>query len=656
MTRLRTFGIVAHIDAGKTTLTERILFDTGAQSWVGSVDEGTAAMDFMPEERSRGISITSAATRAQWGDHVMQVVDTPGHVDFVAEVERCLRVIDGAVVLVDGVRGVESQTRAVWAQTAASGLPRLVFVNKLDRAGAAFREVVAEVAEQLECNAVAVTVPLRDANGEFSGLGDAITGAVQWFEGSPEADHVPALQRALRTAHDRLVEVVADHDQQVMAEFVAGRRVPAERLRAALRGAFLRGKVVPVLGGSALYNRGVDWLLDAVVAYLPGVADLPARGIWGVPGAGNEASPFCGFVFKVQHLDEVWNYVRVVRGRLQTGGSLVRAHKQQAGRRTVEQLWTVKADRHEVVPSVGPGEVVVVPGEFQWRTGDTVCDPRDVVTLPAPRFSAPVLAVTFEPARAEDAAALHAAVLELAIDDPTLRVAREHDRIVVRGMGELHLEIVADMVRERAGKDFRVSMPRVDRRETIAGPASGVAESRATVAGREVAARCSLALEQAPEASPATVVSDTDGAAAQVALVELRRRVRAGSRVGQLYGCRVRLGAVEAGLETEALIEQAASLALDQALADARVVELEPWVDLEVLAPAASSNAVLADLGSRGAEVSSVAAGRLGARLSGRAPLNRMIGYVTRLRSITKGLGQVTMRPAGFAPSGAATG
>ena len=656
MTRLRTFGIVAHIDAGKTTLTERILFDTGAQSWVGSVDEGTAAMDFMPAERSRGISITSAATRAAWGDHVMQVVDTPGHVDFVAEVERCLRVIDGAVVLVDGVRGVESQTRAVWAQAVSAGLPRLVFVNKLDRAGAAFRAVVAEVEEQLDCTAVAVTVPLRDASGEFSGLGDAVTGAVQWFEGRPEAEQVPELQRALRTAHERLVEVVADHDRAVMTEFVAGRRVPAERLRAAVRGAFLRGKVVPILGGSALYNRGVDWLLDAVVAYMPGIADLPASGIWALPSAGNEASSFCGFVFKVQHVDEVWNYVRVVRGRLQTGGVVVRANKPQAGRRAVEQLWTVKADRHEVVPSAGPGEIVVVPGEFGWRTGDTVCDPVDVVTLPAPRFPAPVLAVTFEPERAEDAAAVHAALLEFAVDDPTLRVAREHDRIVVRGMGELHLEIVADMVRERTGKEFRVSRPRVDRREAIAGPAVGSAESRATIAGREVAARCSLALEQAAEASPAAVSADVEGAVAEVALVELRRRVRAGARVGPLYGCHVRLRAVEAGSETEALIEQAASLALDQALAEARVVELEPWVELEVLAPAASANAVLADLGSRGAEVSSVAAGGLGARLSGRAPLACMIGYVTRLRSVTKGLGQVTMRPAGFAPSDVATG
>ena len=260
-----------------------------------------------------------------------------------------------------------------------------------------------------------------------------------------------------------------------------------------------------------------------------------------------------------------------------------------------------------------------------------------------------MLAVTFEPELAAHAAKVHAAVRELAIDDPTLRVAREHDRIVVRGMGELHLEIVADMARARAGVAFRVSKPRVDRRETVARAAKGQAEVRATIAGREVAARCGLAIAPAQAATPATVVAKAAGAVAEVAAAELRRRLLTGVRVGAMHGVEVTVERVECATEAEALIEQAASKALDHALADAGVVELEPWVALEVLAPTASSNAVLADLGARGAEVSSVAAGRLGARLSGRAPLARMLGYVTRLRSITKGLGQVTMRPAGFA-------
>jgi elongation factor G len=466
MSRLRTFGIVAHIDAGKTTLTERILFDTGAQSWLGSVDDGTAATDWMPAERSRGISITAAAIRVQWGGQALQVVDTPGHVDFVAEVERCLRVIDAVVVVVDGVRGVESQTRAVWRQAVAAGLPRLVFINKLDRTGADYAAVVAEVAEQLECVPVPLVVPLLSGAGAFAGLGDAITGAVQWFDGRPDEDLVPALQSRLLAAHERAVEVAADHDDAVLRDVLEGRRVEPARLQKALRAAFLAGAIVPVLGGSALYNRGVDWLLDAVVVLLPTVAELPRRGIWAVPQAGNRAAPVCGFVFKVQHLDRVWNFVRVLRGRLEAGARLVRGRQPQHDV-AVEELWLARADRHEVLSEAGPGEIVVVPGEFGWRTGDTVCAVGAPVTLPQVRFPAPVLAVTFEPERAGSAAALFAAVRELAADDPTLRAERDADRIVVRGMGELHLEIVGDLVRARTGLGFRVSRPRVDRRETV---------------------------------------------------------------------------------------------------------------------------------------------------------------------------------------------
>jgi elongation factor G len=650
MHRLRTFGIVAHIDAGKTTLTERILFDSGAQSWIGSVDDGTAAMDFLPAERTRGISITAAASRVAWGEHILQVVDTPGHVDFVAEVERCLRVIDGVVVLVDAVRGVESQTRAVWQQTVAAGLPRLVFVNKLDRPGADYQAVIEQVAEQLECKPVALVVPLLDGGGQFAGLGDALTGAVQWFDGRPDAAIVPALQAVLRTAHECLVEVAADHCEAVMTSVVAGEAVTAPALRAALRAAFLDGQIVPVLAGAALFNRGVDWLLDAVVAFLPGVADLPARGIWQVDQAGNEAAPFCGLVFKVQHFEQVWNYVRVVRGRLSTGAAVVRAQRQLSGSAAIPELWLMRADRHEVVASVGPGEIVVVPGDLGWRTGETICDPGHPTILSSPKFPAPVLAVTFEPELAEHTGRVYAAVRELAIDDPTLRVAREYDRIVVRGMGELHLEIVADMARTRSGVAFRVSKPWVDRRETIRAVGEGTGEAHALVMGCDQVARCTVRLQPLPGGEPATLRVGIEGDMVSIAAAELRSQLVAGFRVGALHGVELHLLQLSCETRAEAVVEQAAAKALEHALEQAGLVELEPWVTFEVLAPAASSAAVLADLGTRGGEVLQLASGGLGTRLHGRAPLARMIGYVTRLRSITKGLGQVVMRPAGYEP------
>lgn len=652
MDRLRTFGIVAHIDAGKTTLTERILFDSGAQAWVGSVDDGTATMDWMPAERARGISITAAATRVAWNGHTLQVVDTPGHVDFVAEVERCLRVIDGVVVVVDGVRGVESQTRAVWQQAVAAGLPRLVFVNKLDRSGADFGAAIAELAEEFECAAVPLIVPFRDEAGGFAGLGDTLGGAVQWFEGRPSADSVPALQAALEVAHDRVLEFVADRDDALLADVLAGQRIAVHRLQAVLRREFLAGRVVPVLGGSALYNRGVDWLLDAVAAFLPAVGELPRRpggvvGPWSVDRAGDPGAPFGGLVFKVQHLDTVWNYVRVVRGRLEPGAALVRGGRAGAPQRIAE-VWTMRAERHQAVPEAVPGEIVVLPGDFGFRTGDTICAAEAPLVLPTPRFPSPVLAVTFEPALAADAARIHAAVRELAIDDPTLRVARERDRIVVRGMGELHLEVVAELARARAGVEFRVSRPRVDCRETVGGSAEGSAEVRAIVVGRERVARCSLRVEPQPDGGPASVEVLGQGAAAVAAAEELRARVLSGLRVGPMVDLRVVVLEVLGEAGDEAMVQQAAAKAFDAALARAGWVELEPWLNLEIVAPAGSSAAVLADLGARGAEMTGVSSGRLGTRLTGRAPLSRMLGYVTRLRSISKGLGQVTMRPAGF--------
>ncbi|MBX3462389.1 MAG: GTP-binding protein [Planctomycetes bacterium] len=646
MDRLRTFGIVAHIDAGKTTLTERILYDAGAQSWLGSVDEGTATMDWMPAERRRGISIAAAATRVDWGEHVLQVVDTPGHVDFVAEVERCLHVLDGVVVLVDGVRGVESQTEAVWHQANARGLPRLVFVNKLDRAGADFDAVVAELEERLECRALPIVVPLHDAAGRFAGLADACSGAVQWFEGRPEPELAVRLQQRLSAATERVVDAAAFADEHVLADAVAGRPIPGDRLRAALRGPFLDGRLVPVLCGAALWNRGVDWLLDAVVHFLPSLRELPRRGLWSVADAGDPAAPFCGMVFKVQHQVEVWNFVRVVRGRLERGGAWCAAAR-PGSVRTCAELWLVQADRHVDALAAVPGEIVVLPGELGLRTGDTVCDPRHPVALPVPRFPTPVLAVTFEPERAEDAPRILAALRELEVDDPTLRVDHVPAGIVVRGMGELHLDIVADLVRERTGTSFQLSPPQVDRRETVQGAGVGEAEVRALVAGRERVARCQVAVTpQGPPDRPAEVV---DAAGAVAAADELRARAETGSRVGPLFGVRIELQAAEASPEAgEALLQQAAAKALAAALSAGEIAELEPWVGIEVWCPEAAANAVLADLAARGVSVTGVASGRLGARLTGAAAMARMLGYVTRLRSMTRGKGQLSMQPLGF--------
>jgi elongation factor G len=651
MDRLRTFGIVAHIDAGKTTLTERILHDTGAQAWVGSVDQGTASTDWLPQERSRGISIMAAATRVTWGANVLQVVDTPGHVDFVAEVERCLHVLDGVVVVVDGVRGVESQTEVVWQQATARRLARLVFVNKLDRPGADFDAVVAEIGRVFECVAVPLVIPLADASGAFAGLGDAVTGAVQWFLDPPDAGHAVTLQAELRRAHDRLVEAVADQEDALLELVVAGKPISPGVLRASLRRALLCGGVVPVLAGAALWNRGVDWLLDAVSALLPAAADLPRTGLWSVERAGDPEAPFCGLVFKVQHHDVVWNYIRVVRGRLRAGTPYLRS---RAGALPCEvgEVWVMQADRHRSVASAEPGEIVVVPGELGLRTGETLHDPNFPVLLPVPRFPAPVLAVTFEPDQAEHAHRLLTELRALAIDDPTLRVDHDQGQLVVRGMGELHLEIVADLLRSRVGQVFQLSRPRVDRRETIGADGCGEAEVRATIAGVEHHAFCRVEVTRLSEAqAPGIVeVGVGDSVAVTAAAQDLRQQVANGCRVGAMGGLRVKIVRVapEGSAVVEALLQQAATKAMMLAIEQAGLVLLEPWVTFELWCPEESSAAVLADLGARTAVILGVSSGRLGARIRGKAPLARMLGYVTRLRSITKGRGQAALRPAGY--------
>ncbi|MEO6593563.1 MAG: hypothetical protein ABIP94_02280, partial [Planctomycetota bacterium] len=506
--------------------------------------------------------------------------------------------------------------------------------------------------ERFECRALPFVVPLADEAGRFAGLGCALTGAVQWFEGRPDEVLEQRLQAEILAAHERVVEAAADADESILGEVVAGRRVPVDRLRAVLRAQFLAGQLVPVLCGAALWNRGVDWLLDAVGALLPALSELPRQGMWAIERAGDRAAPFCGVVFKVQHGEEVWNFVRVVRGQVVPGASWCRGRLPGTIGKLGE-LWLVQADRHRPTASAVPGEIVVLPGELGLRTGDTVCEQDHPVVLPTPRFPAPVLAVTFEPARAEDGAALAAALRALAVDDPTLRVEREHERLVVRGMGELHLDIVADLVRTRTGVAFQQSKPRVDRRETVRTKASAEAEVRAVVGGIERAARCAVSVAPAADPTvPAAVLSLADVPAAAAAIEELRSQLAAGFRVGPMFGAQITLCSVsaEGGEAVEPLVQQAAAKAVVAAVNLAELVELEPWVSLEVWCPEESATAVRADLGARGAAVSSVSSGRLGARLRGRAPLARMLGYVTRLRSMTKGRGQVSLRPFGYAP------
>lgn len=658
--RLRNLAIVAHVDAGKTTLTERILFDAGLQRWMGEVEHGTAAMDWLPEEQERRISITAAATRVVWRQHVLQIVDTPGHVDFIAEVERCLRVVDGAVVLIDGVRGIESQTVTVWSEADHWSVPRLCFVNKLDRAGADYEGLLQGLRERFGVRPVAVVVPALDPSNGLAGLLDAVTGAVQWYRGTaPTESERQEIRRRFQVANERVVEAAADLDPSVMADVVAERPVSPERLRDAIRSGCLGGALVPTLCGSALHNRGVDWLLDAMCDLLPSPLDRSRRPIDPEPPP-DPAAPFCGYLFKVQHCGaEVWSFVRVFRGVLRQRDTFHCARVPGAAFAAAE-LWIMHAGTHHQVTAAGPGEIVVIPGDLGLRTGDTLHQPGAPIELSAAVFPEPVLAATFEPLAAADAGRILGALHELELDDPTLRIECESGTglPIVHGMGELHLDVVASRLRARIGPVFQRSGLRVDRRETVKAVGRAGAEARMSRDGEESSAVVEL------EIGPSTAGNRVRAAAGLgtqplvgAVLRELESRLATGLRTAapaqgvtiELLGLELR-GRQPDPAAAEVLVLQAASVALDRALAQAGIVVLQPWVVFAVRCPEESCSVVLADLAARGGTIRLVSAGRLGARIEGRGPLAAFLGYVTRLRSLTRGQGVADLLPDGYGP------
>ena len=701
---VRNIGIVAHINAGKTTLSERILFDTGKQRFMGEVDEGTATMDWMPEEQRRGISITAAVTTVEWRGRRMHLIDTPGHVDFTAEVERCLRVLDGVVVLLDGVRGVESQTETIWRQAGARGVPRLVFVNKMDRAAADFAGSLRALGQRLQCPALPIVLPLR-RDGDLVGLIDAVAGELRPFaaDAGPRADGAAELPMDVEAARMAVVEACAELDEELLADFVEGRPISTERLQSSLRRAVLGGQVVPVLCGSALRNQGVDLLLDAVALYLPAPSDLPpVRGVGeGIGGheqlrSASPAAPFSGLVFKSQRLgSDVLHLVRVYSGLLGRGDRV--GTTAAAGSLRVLRVWRLHAAFREQVEAAGPGDVVGIETDAPVATGDSLYAERAPIRLEPARFPHPVLAARLEPQSAADLPAIEQAARELVLEDPTLRLDLDADTgvLTVTGMGELHLEVFGTLLAQATGQRVRLGKPRVAHRETVTGVGRGVGEWRVPDAAGERWARVEVEVAPAPGAGDA-VVTDGDGGAADSGGSEpgaepsagttstsnggpgrmprppripsdLRRslieELAAQARHGLHHphparDLTVRLLGVEGTAASEMdqmLFFEALRVAVRRAMAQAGPQILEPVLWFEVACPSDAVSAVLADLRSRGATVTLVDSahvdgGQGAARIQGRVALAPMLGYATRLRSITRGLGSVTLLPHGFAP------
>jgi elongation factor G len=660
----RNIGIIAHIDAGKTTTTERILFYTGRTHRMGNVDDGTTVTDWMEQERERGITITAAAVTCFWRDCQINIVDTPGHIDFTAEVQRSLRVLDGGVVVFDAVAGVEPQSETVWRQADRYRVPRICFVNKMDRLGADFWRTVDMIREQLSANPVAIQVPIG-AEDRFVGLVDLLTmHAVIYADDlgtRQESTDIPQeLQAEVSEHREMLLEQLAESDDAIMEKYLEGQEISANELRAALREATLRGDLVPVLCGSALRNKGVQPVLDAVVEYLPSPLDVPP--MVGInPRTDTEwkcypdpSKPFAGLVFKVVSDPYVGRlvYLRVYSGKLKAGGTVLNTVKGE--RERVGKLLRMYANRREEIPAIGAGDIAAAVGLKNTFTGETVSDFNQQVILEAIKFPEPVISVAIEPRTEADRDKMNEALQRLAEEDPTFQVRTDDQtgQLIISGMGELHLEVLVDRMLREFRVMANVGKPQVAYRETITRKARSEGEFVRQVGGRNQYGQVLLELEPLQPGAGFEFVNRTRESTLPrefVAAVEsgLRESLDSGVLAGYpLVDLRTTL--VDADFDEEESSEMAfkvaASMALRSATEDAGPVLLEPVMKIEAVAPDEFSGAIIGDLSARGGHIEGLQPRGVGMQaVRAMVPLAEMFGYATHLRSMTQGRGTFTM-------------
>jgi elongation factor G len=663
MNRIRNFGIFAHIDAGKTTISERILYYTGRTHKIGEVHDGQAVMDWMKQEQERGITITAATTRVEWQEHQLNLIDTPGHVDFTMEVERSLRVLDGAVVVLDAVSGVEPQTETIWRQAEHYKVPRLCFVNKMDRVGADFDRSVHSLEERLRGTALPLVVPVGAESG-FRACLDLLTGeTVEWEETdlgahpvrrAPQGDEEAAL---LARGRDRLLETLGNLDDAVAEAYLEGRWPGEEALRPVIRRLTVANRVVPVLSGAALRNKGVQLLLDAVVAYLPSPVDVPpVHGIHPETGAAEERpadvkAPFSALAFKIQQEQgRTLTYVRVYSGAY-TGGRL-----SNATRRRLEKpaaIVRVHADKKERVEEALAGDILAFTG-LKWTvTGDTLCDPDHPLLLETIAFAEPVISVAVEPERSQDEEKLAEVLERLAAEDPSFRheVNEETGQTLISGMGELHLEVLVRRMADDYNLRVQVGKPQVVYKETLDGQGTGRAVFDRTLGDKRHRAAVAVRVEKAPRGEGNRVEFEPDPTGFPAALVEaavggVREALLSGILAGHaVEDVRVHIAELEA--EPDSASEMAVKVAANQAFREAcqmaRPVLLEPLMRVDVVTPEEHVGEVLGDLNARRGEIRGMSAGRGTTEIEALVPLRRMFGYSTELRSLTQGRATFTM-------------
>ncbi|HEY6345835.1 MAG TPA: elongation factor G [Bryobacteraceae bacterium] len=662
--KMRNIGIMAHIDAGKTTTTERVLYYTGRTYKIGEVHEGTAVMDWMAQEQERGITITSAATTCQWQDCTINIIDTPGHVDFTAEVERSLRVLDGAVAVFDAVAGVQPQSETVWRQADKYRVPRICFINKMDRVGADFFHAVETIVDRLQARPVAIQLPIG-AEDQFKGVVDlvAMTARV-WRDESLGAMYddveIPEeLKQQAQEYREKLIEAVAEFDDHLFTSFVEGKKITEEELKAGIRKATIAQKIFPVVCGAAFKNKGVQNLLDSVVDYLPSPVEIPpVKGVDAddpskiVERRADDAEPFSALVFKIMTDPFVGQlaFLRVYSGRLGAGDTIYNVAK---GRRErIGRLVKMHANKREEITEVLAGDICAAVGLKNVSTGDTICDEKAPVILESIDFPAPVIQLAIEPKTKADQEKLGLAIAKLVQEDPTLKVSTDPDtgQTILAGMGELHLEIIVDRMQREFNVGANVGKPQVAYRETLRSAAEYDYTHRKQTGGAGQYARCKLRVEPDKEQEFEFVNDIVGGAIPREFISAVEKGVSEAMEHGVLAGypiSNVKVtvfdGAYHEVDSSEMAFKICASICFKEAARKAKPVLLEPVMRIEVVVPDEYMGAVNGDLISRRGRLEGTEI--LGSThiIKAMVPLAEMFGYATDLRSRTQGRGAFTM-------------
>lgn len=664
ISKVRNIGVTAHIDAGKTTVTERILFFTGKSHKIGEVHDGEATMDWMIQEQERGITITSAATTAFWNGCQINIIDTPGHVDFTAEVERSLRVLDGAVALFCAVGGVQPQSETVWRQAEKYRVPRIAFVNKMDRTGADFEGVVGEIKKELGANAVPIVIPIG-AEADFQGVIDLVEMKAIYYDDTPEGavireEAIPtALLEKAQTAKEEMIERISEQDDRLMDQFLNGETPASKEIVRAIRTATIEGRFIPVLCGSAFKNKGVHRLLDAIIDYLPSPADLPP-----VIGANKEVNeeiirhpsddgPLAALAFKVQsdkHMGKL-TYVRIYSGMLRAGESVLnsnRGKKQRVGR-----LFEMHANHRQAVEELHAGEVGAVIGLADTRTGDTVCNPDHPIVLESIDFPAPVIGVAVAPISRDDCDKLAKALHSLAEEDPTFTVRsnEETGEVIISGMGELHLEIIVDRLRREFNVEAAVGTPQVAYRETITSAVEHEHRHVKQTGGRGQYAHMRLRIEPR---KPGSGFRFEDKISGGKITREYLRAIERGIIDAMIKGpyagfpmidikAVVYDGSMHDVDSSEQAFRTCGSAGFRAACNKAGLKLLEPMMSVEVTAPEAHTGAITGSVCGKRGKIAAMETKGKAAVLRARVPLAGMFGYASELRNITSGRGNFTM-------------